>query len=68
MNETEGTVLTALTTIETGIGQIKAALEGLEGEERTDALLVAERRIGRTLATFKPEKKERQTRNGKGAK
>jgi hypothetical protein len=44
------------------LNNIEDAIRGVEGDARTDVLQYVEKRIGRTLATYRPAK---ATRNGK---
>lgn len=58
----QDTEVAAMNTAVDALGKIEAAIQSVEGVARTDVLAYVEKRIGRTLATYRPAK---ATRNGK---
>lgn len=66
--ETQDAQVNALATIVGHLSGIESAIAGLQGEDRTEALELTQRRVARTLATYKPERPTRNGRNGKGSK
>ena len=66
--ETQDAQVDALAVIVGHLKGIEQAIAGLQGEDQIEALELTQKRVARTLATYRPEKPARQTRNGKGPK
>lgn len=65
--ETQDAQVDALATIVGHLKGIELAIASLQGDDQVEALELTQKRIARTLATYKPEKPVRQARNGRKA-